>query len=194
MTDSREVVKMSDQFVIFQGAKTGVHEFVDFWAATYFDPRESLYTDNIGKPLTPGSVLALFEWKNGGKLSADKEKSVKRHYVTRINDPRPSNVDQFLRSFGTSKGGSIWPIFWLHCCDQEFPIYDQHVHRAMTFIQGGDSEELDSLSDAIKVNFYLQRYLPFRKCLGGDGRKTDRALWMFGKFLKSWPSLVAIPN
>ena len=49
----------------------------------------------------------------------------------------------FLRDFLSRPGGAIWRIFWLHChYPNKFPIYDQHVHRAMACIIGMKSLEI----------------------------------------------------
>jgi hypothetical protein len=68
-----------------------------------------------------------------------------------------------------------------------FPIYDQHVHRAMAFIQTGALEEIPT-DDAQKIASYIHRYLPFHATFAGIGiqsvnRAVDKALWAFGKFL-----------
>ncbi len=178
----------TDHFVVLCATEAQLDDFIDFWASRYVDPRESLYDENIGKPLTAKSVMALFEWKNGGKLSNRKIASVRQHYVTRINEPLPRELRGFLKSFGTSNGGSVWPIFWLHCCDQQFPIFDQHVYRAMTVIQRRESDELDKYSDKEKIDFYMDCYIPFYRQLRSLDRKADKALWMFGKFLKREPN------
>ena len=177
-------------FVVLRTDHTGPREFVTFWGQRYADPREPLYEGNIGKPLTPESVMALFEWKNGGKLSAPKAASVHKHYISLIGAPLPSEIRGFLKSFGPSKGGAIWPIFWLHCCDRQFPIFDQHVYRAMKFIQRAELDELEGYPDDRKVDLYLDIYVPFHNEIAVPGRETDKALWTFGKFLKANPDLL----
>ena len=95
--------------------------------------------------------MALFEWKNGSKLSEKKRKSVEQNYIFKkdhecvkraIAFPIGASLDegrtfasQFLKEF--PQGGEIWGIFWLHCCNQQFPIYEQHVHRAIVFVEEG---------------------------------------------------------
>jgi hypothetical protein len=74
------------------------------------------------------------------------------------------------------EGGVIWRIFWLHCWQPErFPIYDQHVHRAMRFLQTGKPDEIP-LREADKIRAYLSDYMPFHAALrrtasshGGQG-------------------------
>ncbi|MGB8412392.1 MAG: hypothetical protein WCE23_06155, partial [Candidatus Binatus sp.] len=75
----------------------------------------------------------------------------------------------------------------LHCCRPEFPMYDQHVHRAMTFIEEGQRDELGKKPDHRKIEIYLTRYLSFYKeqFVRIEPRRVDKALWAFGKFLKT---------
>jgi hypothetical protein len=138
-------------------------QFVDRWAALYDYGREDMYDRNIGLPLSAERVLALFEWKNGGRFSRQKEASVRRNYVDRIPEAdaldRATSAEICLKRFAT--GGAIWRIYWLHLwAPHRFPIYDQHVHRAMAWIQLGSHEEIPS-RDTDKVTSYLTHYLPF---------------------------------
>lgn len=178
------------------------NRFVEFWASQYRYQLEHLYEENISiKPFTDNVIWSLFEWKNGSKIAEKKKKPVrnfifnKEHdFVKQATQFAPTNSDEaavqakeFLRHF--SKGGAIWRIFWLHCCNQAFPIYDQHVHRAMVFIEDGRIEQLDKFSDTKKVEFYLTKYLRFHAQFSGDQRKIDKALVTFGRFLKTWPGI-----
>jgi len=161
-------------------------QFVEFWKKRYFYADEHLYTENIGLELTEERILSLFLWKNGTPLSNLKQASVLKNFIERRQELarlQPDiNAGDFLHHF--KDGGAIWRIFWLHCWKPlRFPIYDQHVHRAMAFIQNGKSEEIPKY-DPRKVESYLQRYLPFHSTFSGiDGRDSDKALWAFGKFL-----------
>src|ERR1700691_6794905 len=178
--------------------------FIDFWAHLYGDDWEDLYVNNISiKPFTDKAIRALFVWKNGGELSAKKKKSVEKNYVSnkehegveramRFSQPDIKEAEEFAKGFLTNdflEGGAIWRIFWLHCCNQLFPIYDQHVHRAMIFIEEGRIEELSNFSDEQKIESYLTRYLRFHRRFAGDQRKIDKALNTFGRFIKAWPGL-----
>ena len=168
-------------------------DFVDFWAAQYSYADEHLYGDNIGQEMTEDRILELFKWKNGSNLSARKRDSVMRNYVENIErvngfsekiDPRCFLEQEF------PDGGAIWRIFWLHCCrPDEFPIYDQHVHRAMVFIQTREIEEITSWPDPMKVSAYLDQYLRFHNQTfkGLDQRRADKALWAYGRFVKNFP-------
>lgn len=173
---------------IWKMSLTSPEDFIAFWAQQYSYAKESLYTKNIGKNLTPIRICKLFEWKNGSELAAHKHRSIKRNYISRLSElktlPLNTDAEAFLRRF--SAGGAIWRIFWLHCWQPTlFPIYDQHVHRAMSFIECGLRQEIPS-DDASKVRSYLDRYLPFqRKFNYSDLRAKDQALWVFGKFIKN---------
>jgi hypothetical protein len=64
-----------------------------------------------------------------------------------------------------------------------YPIYDQHVHRAMAFMQGGHEWEIPYYNPT-KVRSYLGSYVPFFDSFAPiERRRVDRALWAFGKFL-----------
>lgn len=172
-------------------------EFVAFWSQQYHYSLEHLYDDGIKGPLTVGKIHALFEWKNGSRLSALKYRSVEQNYIARLPElksfPKNTSPHDFLQHF--SVGGAIWRIFWLHCWQPSlFPIYDQHVHRAMVFIQTGRLEEIPT-KDAEKIDQYLDEYLPFHRQFDGlDSRSVDQALWFYGKFLKgtSFPLLQSL--
>jgi hypothetical protein len=163
-------------------------EFVAFWAQYYSYRLEHLYTDNIGRPFTSKRVHALYEWKNGSRLAAPKLRSVERNYISRIAEVRRlapnTTAEEFLRRFPS--GGAIWRIFWLHCWQPDrFPIYDQHVHRAMAYIEQRRLEEIPA-SNVMKVQSYIERYLPFHQRFQGiNARSVDCALWFYGKFVKS---------
>lgn len=172
--------------IIYEPKKVDRAAFVAFWSQRYQYAQEHLYDDNIGMPLTEKRVLDLFKWKNGTPLSGLKLQSVMRNFVNRIEElhaiPLDANANTFLSRF--AEGGAIWRIFWLHCWQPgRFPIYDQHVHRAMAFLESGTKEEIPSF-DPRKIDSYVNRYLHFYSNLKDLGhRDVDRALWSFGKFL-----------
>lgn len=172
--------------IIYQPQIANETEFVEFWSLRYQYAEEHLYDDNIGQDLTENRILDLFRWKNGRLLSSKKLTSVQNNFVARREElaqlPNDTPANVFLEQF--PNGGAIWRIFWLHCWQPErFPIYDQHVHRAMTFIENGATEEIPRHGPR-KIDSYLQSYLPFHgEFEYVDSRTIDRALWAFGKFL-----------
>jgi hypothetical protein len=170
-------------FSILRYEATDAQTFVDFWSAQYHYPKDHLYDENIGKPITPESLSALFEWKNGSILSAKKQKSIQQYLPLSERIEADASTDA-LRKFLCRSGGAIWRIFWLHLQHpHRFPIYDQHVHRAMARLSGWPSLAIATRHPR-KVDAYLDQYLPFVASLGSFPiRKLDRALWAFGRFL-----------
>jgi len=84
---------------------------------------------------------------------------------------------------------AIWKIFLLHCIRPNiYPIFDQHVFRAMMFILDKTIHEV-SKSEKEKYDKYFSLYVPFFNELvrqsDCDPIKVDHALWVFGKALKS---------
>jgi hypothetical protein len=199
----------SENRFIYQRQPASRREFIEFWAARYFDPNERLYTTNINRPRTAETLSELFKWKIGHRLFATMlKRTVEPHFLSRIADVRklPPDVsaEDFLRKF--PNGGVIHRIFWLHCWyPNRYPIYDQHAHRAAVFIRDGRMDELDDYGDAKKIDQYLHFYVSFFEQLRGvdvpfeleldgvPGRKVDRALWTFGKSLPN-SSLPPLPE
>jgi hypothetical protein len=178
--------------IVYERREASPVEFVAFWRRFYLDEKypDAIYSEAIKGPLSPERIRQLFQWKNGGKLSVLKNKSIEQNYIRRLftlDTLTPEfTPEKFFALF--PKGGAIWRIFWLHCCrPARFPIYDQHVHRAMTFIKTGNPEELDEKSDQEKIRLYIETYLPFHGQFAGlNQREVDRAVWAFGKFLKTY--------
>lgn len=131
--------------LIYQPAEANEAQFVEFWSLRYAYAEENIYVENIGQELTEQRILSLFRWKNGTPLSQRKRASVLANFVGRRKELAQfqpnANAIELLNHF--TGGGAIWRIFWLHFWQPErFPIYDQHVHRAMAFIQQGVPEEI----------------------------------------------------
>ena len=174
------------QFIIYQPVDADPRTFIDFWAARYSGYDDDFYDANVGQELTEARTLDWFTWKNGTPLSELKRKSVLRNFVARRGEldqiPRDEAPAALLSRF--DEGGAIWRIFWLHCWQPtRFPIYDQHVHRAMRFIQAGVLEEIPDTGPQ-KIHTYLNSYMAFHAGFDAIGyRLVDKALWAFGKFL-----------
>jgi len=174
------------RLIVYEPVTADKRAFVDFWSERYTGYDDEFYEANVGQELTEERILQWFEWKNGTALSALKKSSVLKNYVARRGElaaiPPDEPPDRTLGRF--SDGGAIWRIFWLHCWQPErFPIYDQHVHRAMRFIQEGAIYEIP-LKDRDKIRAYVGQYMPFHAQFGGmPQRVVDKALWAFGKFI-----------
>ncbi len=173
-------------FPIFEIKRVDKDEFVKFWSNQYFDKKEHLYKPNIGKSLTPDRLLKLFEWKNGSKIANHKLTSIFRNYIDASPTPPALDDTEALIRFASSEGGAIWRIFWLHCHSPEtYPIFDQHVFRAMAKLLRGNLEEIPE-NNKTKAVIYAKEYLSFHQSFKHDNSKQlDEALWAYGKYLKA---------
>ena len=188
------------QLVVCQPySPASVRAFVEFWGYRYFDPNDiSIYEKHIRGPHTAQSLHKLFRWKFGHFQESKRQRDeVNRHFVNRRNEAaalvkklatrtRREFAADFLGTFRT--GGAIRRIFWLHCWNADFPLYDRHVHRAMTYIvEKGQAEELATIKGEDKqIACYVERYLPFFDAFPVfNGRLVDKALWQFGKALEN---------
>ncbi len=175
---------------ILEKAGAQADQFIKFWSSRYRDVNEHFYDNGIERPLTAERAESLFFWKAGKQYWRKSKPLVQKNFISRLDElaSLPSDItpDEFLRQFAT--GGAIWRIFWLHCWQPlQFPIYDQHVHRAMAVIETGQPEEITGWSDGRKIDVYLRRYVRFvaRHFADAPIRSVDRALWTCGQFLKS---------
>ena len=184
------------QMPIYKSSSATSTEFVEFWRRVYDyygdEKTEKLYSENIRAELNEQTILQLFEWKNGRRLSGLKNKSVHENFIGpqqsgKLEKLQPDRkIEELLTHF--PEGGVIFRIFWLHCLQPDrIPSYDQHVHRAMAFIQTGAPEEIPA-NDVQKIASYIHRYVPFYATFDGidtrSDRSVDKALWAFGKYLK----------
>ena len=163
--------------------------FITFWSSKYNYSLENLYSENIGQPFDENRITKLFVWKNGKNLSNPKLQSVRSNYLSTIEHlPQLQTLEQGQTFFSQLNGGMIWNFFWLHCIKPElFPIFDQHTYRACKFIITGVVSEISELNDNEKSNFYFTTYIPFfNQFTDNENRRVDKALFTFGKYLKSW--------
>jgi hypothetical protein len=173
----------------YRSRSTDFAGFVKFWEARYNYGDDLLYDQNIGQPIGTETVRKLFTWKNGSVLSKRKSASIKKNYLDRLDalsaSEQSKSAEELLGQF--NKGGAVWRIFWLHCWKPEqFPIFDQHVYRAMRFIKSHTVEEIPS-ADARKIEIYVNEYIPFHQQFSEmHFRQVDKALWAFGKFTKTY--------
>ncbi len=130
-------------------------------------------------------LLEITLWKNGTPLSPNKAKSISQYSLPAEQIASNTNT-KAIAAYLNRSGGAIWRIFFLHLQNpSKYPIYDQHVHRAMAVVRGLPQREIPT-GNAAKVTTYLQEYLPFFSQFAGQpSRRVDRALWAFGKFMKS---------
>ena len=175
---------------IYTLTETDQETFINFWSNKYVYPLENLYVENIHHPLNENSVINLFIWKNNGNLSNRKLQSVRNNYIGLLDNlPILNDADTGINYIAQLNGGIIWNIFWLHCLNPNlFPIFDQHTYRACKFILNDTVSEISEIKDVEKVNFYFQTYKDFfnNQFDNNENRRVDKALFMFGRFLKKW--------
>ena len=176
---------------IFKETFVSPPEFIDFWSRQYSYNKEYLYDVNIGNELTEERIWNLFLWKNGRPLSQKKRISVRQNFIDEKKIEKILIPDSFLTTYLNRPGGAIWRIFWLHCNHPgKYPIYDQHVHRAMAKINGWKNLEIPYYNKK-KVETYVNQYLPFwDRFLEFSPKRVDEALWVYGKFLKTGFSII----
>jgi len=170
--------------ISFSIESQSLSDFIDHWSAKYVEKNEEIYTGNVGKKLTKNSRKELFEWKNGSVIAMKKWKSILKNYPLSFSDDVVEQEERYLDH--NKGGGAIWNIFYLHCINPEiWPIYDQHAHRAMIYMKTGKITEIGG-TNRQKIISYKGQYVPFFKTLSQkDHRKLDKALFAFGKFLKT---------
>jgi hypothetical protein len=156
--------------------RSSLKEFVSFWEKLYFGYDEKFYQKNIGQPLTKKRIAKWFKWKNGRRLSAKKANTILRYLSPEERVSHEASADT-LREFLNRPGGVIWRIFWLHLQHpRHFPIYDQHVHRAMAFMLSRSDLEI-AADNSAKVQTYLVDYCPFfaASAIATIDRRTERS-------------------
>lgn len=166
-------------------------EFVDFWYPFYEYDSENLYSDNIYKTnYSNDDLKSLFTWKNGMRLSINKNSSLERKILRKLNTVNQLKTNFSIQDYNDAFAelSTIWKIFLLHCIQPKiYPIFDQHVYRAMKFVQHQTIKEVLKSEDQ-KYRQYFDDYLSFFNLLvdesGRDYINVDRALWVFGKSLK----------
>ena len=177
------------QFKIPQLIPTDKDKFIEFWARRYSyrsDEYTELYNENIGQALNDERVRKLFRWKNGTNISKGKSKSVEI-YVAELNkSPKIDSLEKGKEYIANLNGGAVWDIFWIHCLNNKlFPIFDQHASRAMSDMNELNLDDLKSYSRSEQINIYFNHYIPFISKIGGDMRLLDKALFAYGKELKT---------
>ncbi len=188
--------------------------FIKHWAELYEMQNknvEHFYEKNINKEPTEHTIELLYIWKNGGTFFYPKQKQgIEDRYKKALRDylkkpPTHKRLnDMYLNYKDDKSGGMIWNIFYLHIISKNeklneklkcaYPIFDQHVYRAMCFMKSRNLRELETQTRKqvfIEYKDYIRFYKYIEKeigtCFEGTdpyGRKIDRALFLFGKSIK----------
>lgn len=174
---------------------------------------EDYYWPNIGidgknlLKLTEKNIKCLLFWKNGGYNRWKKRIPIVKKSVAnldKINEFREKKsvlwedfLDFYNNTIKKCTTGRIYGTFIAHIAKPfEFPILDQHVVRAQIFITKKRKIIENTSEEIIKKkslsNFLDFCYKPYRNFFNGliedteiSFREIDRALWMFGKYLKN---------
>ena len=167
--------------------------FIDFWSEYYnYAKIEHFYDDTIQlSTFSADDIKMLFEWKNGMKLNGHvpKEASVNK-VLSKLDIVNQLKSKFDITTFNSNFNGmsAIWKLFLLHIIRPcQYPIFDQHVYRAHFFIVNKEIKEIKE-SNKYKEEYYFKTYMPYYHSLTSlepDLRKIDKALWSFGKFLKT---------
>lgn len=170
-----------------------INSFIGFWQTLYSYKNEALYTENLNvEKFSSTNIQGLFIWKNGTPLSGLKKTALDNKIINKltiVNQFRESNsfpVEDFNQEFKSVS--AVWRIYLLHIIKpKNYPIYDQHIHRAHQFFNGLESTGItNKLKEIEKTQFYFDQYLPFVRNLNvGDLKKMDEAFFAFGQFLNT---------
>ncbi|MEM0574813.1 hypothetical protein [Aequorivita flava] len=171
-----------------------LNDFINFWSKLYSFSNEAIYKASISKkPLTKNDIQNLYEWKNGMRLSVQKQKSLdtkinsKLTVINKLKNSDVLDIEVFKKEFKNLS--AVWKIFLLHIIKPtKYPIYDQHIHRTFLFIHKEDWSNISntSINNKAKEQFYFERYLPFIKSQNiKDIKKLDEAFFAFGQFLNT---------
>ena len=183
----------------FEGCS--LDEFIEFWQKIYGSNQYSdkTYHENINysSPLSEENIQELIEWKVEnipGSHEDFKEKSKK--HLPKINqfrnrsDISESDLEEFWKEVASKvvDSGMVFKGFLLHLASpKEFPIIDRHVMRAKIYLESGEiREDVDiSRKDLDDYKEYREFFSEIKNKARKNEREIDKALWSFGKFLKS---------
>jgi hypothetical protein len=171
-----------------------LNSFIAYWSQLYSYSNEFVYKKAISKTIfEENDIQNLYVWKNGMRLSDLKQKSLeqnilrKLHMINWFKSNENVDLENFRKEFNTLS--TVWKIFLLHIIKpNQYPIYDQHIHRTFLFIHERDHTNLSNtyINNKDKETFYFKEYLPFIKNNNiKDIKKLDEAFFAFGQFLNT---------
>ena len=171
--------------------------FVAEWAPRYVYAHCALYEQVVGEDPPAAApnqeeMVQLFTWKNGCTLSQQKLNSVQDRFAQHQTEVPNGDIEAApLATEICGGGGPIFRVFYFHLhSPADFPVFDQHVARAMRLILGWPIINWPRLSASQKAAIYAEEYRPWFNARGFDHRRQlDKALWALGKFSSSWGHL-----
>jgi hypothetical protein len=177
--------------------ETDIADFLACWGKCY---DEGKYSDekykqalNLNGLLEKDGIQYLFEWKNGGNLSAKKQHIVDsaKTKISILNEFRKkSRVTELdfdeVWDFASSiiDSGIVYKVYLAHISrPADFPLVDQHVLRAWNYLKTKRIEEIDQNKQVYLE--YRKFVLGIQKQSGKSLREIDQAMMAFGQFLNS---------
>lgn len=177
-----------------------VDEFIHDWSLRYdYQNGEQDYDGNINQQWinlnnqdNETRLWTLFKWKfvnnrNGENVLGKIEWFANQRQLHANAAIIVDNAEQEYTNLDTTS--PIYDIFFMHCLDRvNWPVYDQHTHRAMRYMMHGHQENFSDPSMDVYLNIYKNfvfDQLAYGNQDSGYLRKIDKALFAFGKFLKS---------
>lgn len=181
--------------IYYQWKKGHERAFIEYWSAVYWTTTKvnPFYDQVVGQPsFSKSDIRGLFDWKNGIPINGHRQKTASVEWVLRhltmVNELKQSfDKEVFDEHFG--RMSAIWQIFLLNLIDhRRFPIFDQHVYRAYRFITDRIIADKIPGTRQRQLELFHGKYIPFFNGIRPPRmpvRQVDRALWTFGRFLKS---------
>lgn len=164
--------------------------FIEVWAPLYpKDKYPDVHHLFYKQSIEEDDLKKIYSWKNSMELSTKKSAALEK-ILTKIALIKELKVnfdkDYFNRHF--NEISPIWQILLLHIlCPDEYPVFDQHVFRAMYFMKYNEIKDLKSWKT---LEFYCKEYRPFFNDIifktAVNRIELDQALWAFGKTLKGY--------
>ena len=184
-------------FPILKSITCSPTEFVSAWVSCYGSGTysEADYNKglNLAGQLSPENIQLLFEWKNNGPLSKKKQAVVNgiKGKISIVNDFRQlhkvaeKDFDKFWDfSYDLIANGIVYRVFLAHISrPSDYPMVDQHVLRAWSFLVSKKIEEPEQNKETY-LN-YRQFVTDMQKQSGKSLREIDKALMALGQFLNS---------
>jgi hypothetical protein len=142
-----------------------VNSFIEVWTKFYDHGNEPMYEETIAlKEFLPEDIITLYYWKNNmkGKLASSKKTFVQKineniHHVNALKLAFDKKI--YMKVFG--KLPAIWGLLLLHVVvPSEYPIFDQHVYRAFTFMTSQGIQKLP-VNAKRRYKIYFEEYTPF---------------------------------
>jgi len=177
--------------------------FVEFWRGLYTSTDE-VYLRHLkdGHKINTDDVIALMQWKAGPRHAKRAEAYGRATPINSLNARRPWTVmddaslmelrdelEVALKDAGLQTSGSIiWLTFLCHLAQPSTtPIYDVNAWTAWGYIEGWlKSSQLAMTPVRFKTYLgYRTWFNDVTNACAVDPRDFDRALKMFGQFLRS---------